>query len=159
VGEAKRRRALEYGIKQEVLEKDSADALVGSVLQNIADILGSVIFLKEQGDDLLNWPLDSIIGQTLEITKVRECPFVKDIRGKRLQRPHWEFLITDAFLVAAYIVDAMKRGLLFPGPIKPPERAADVARKWFKTALPIAGGWKAVVPMVMASAPRYTRPN
>ncbi len=118
MGEAKRRKALEFGITQQTFPKDSADALVGSVLQNIADILNCGIFLKEPGDDLLDWPLNSIIGQTLEITKVRECPFVRDIREKPLPRLHWEFLITDAFLCRCYAVDAMSRSLPFLGPNK-----------------------------------------
>jgi hypothetical protein len=46
MGEAKRRKALEFGISQQFFPKDSADALVGSILQNIADILDCTIFLK-----------------------------------------------------------------------------------------------------------------
>jgi hypothetical protein len=156
MGEAERRKTLVYGIRQEVPKKDSAEALVGSVLQNIADILGSAIFLKGPGDDLLDWQLDSIIGQTLEITKVRECPFIKDIREKPLPRLHWEFLITDAFLFGAYVVDAMKRGLPFPGPINPPECFPEHVRKWFQTALPKPGGWKGVIPTIDAALASQT---
>jgi hypothetical protein len=145
MGEAKRRKALEFGITQQTFPKDSADQLTASVLQNIADILDCGIFLKEPGDDLLDWPIDSIIGHTTEITKARECPFIKDIREKLFPRIHWEFLITDAFLCGAYVVDAMARGLPFPGPINPPESVPDHAREWFKTAPPIPGGSKGVI--------------
>ncbi|PNE10335.1 MAG: hypothetical protein CR217_14915 [Beijerinckiaceae bacterium] len=102
MGEAKRRKALEYGITQQTFLENSADQLVTSVLQNIADILDCAIFLKEPDDGLLDWPIDSVIGQTTEITKTRECPFIKDIREKPVPRIHWEFLITDAFLCGAY---------------------------------------------------------
>jgi hypothetical protein len=163
MGEAKRRKALEYEITQQTFPKDSADQLMASVLQNIADILDCAIFLKEPGDDLLDWPTDSIIGHTTEITKARECPFIKDIREKPLPRPHWEFLISDAFLCGAHTVDAMMRGLSFPGPINPPESIPDHARKWFKTAPPIRGGWKGVIPTntaVMATlTPKDMRAN
>jgi hypothetical protein len=33
-----------------------------------------------------------------------------------------------------------------PGPINPPESVPDHAREWFKTAPPIQGGWKGVIP-------------
>jgi hypothetical protein len=79
MGETKRRKALEFAIAQQNFPKDSAQELVGSVLQNIAVILDCA---KEPGDGLLDWPTDSIIGQATEITKVRECPLVKVIREK-----------------------------------------------------------------------------
>jgi hypothetical protein len=87
MGETKRRKALEFAIAQQNFPKDSAEELVGSVLQNIAVILDCAIFLKEPGDGLLDWPTDSIIGQATEITKVRECPLVKVIREKPFQGP------------------------------------------------------------------------
>lgn len=141
-------RPSKYGITQQTFPKDSADQLVASILQNIANILNCAIFLKEPGDDLLDWPADSIIGQTAnaEIIKVRECPFIKDIREKIFPRPHWEFLITDVFLQGCYATDTMKRGLTFPGPINPPESVPEHIRKWFKTTSPIPGGWKGVIP-------------
>ena len=77
MGEAKRRKALEFGITQQTFPKDSADQLTASVLQNIANILDCGIFLKEPGDDLLNWPVDSIIGHTTEITKARDAHLSK----------------------------------------------------------------------------------
>jgi hypothetical protein len=163
MGEAKRRKALEFGITQQTFQRDSAEELVGSVLQNIADILGCAVFLKEPDDGLLDWAADSIIGQTTEITKARECPFTKDIREKISPRLHWEFLISDAFLCSAYAIDASMRGLPIPGPNNPPESIPAHDRKWFKTAPPIPGGWKGVIPTniaVMATlTPKDMRPN
>jgi hypothetical protein len=161
MGEANRRKALEYGITKQIFPKDSAEALVGSVLQNIADILDCAIFLKEAGDDLLDWPNNSIIGQTTKITNVQECPLVKDIREKPFQRI-WEFLITDALLQGCYAVDAMARGLQFPGPINPPESIKNHVRKWFQTAPPTPGAWKGVIPTSTALAtmpPKGMQPN
>jgi hypothetical protein len=147
MGEAKRRAAREYALAQETFPPDSAAALTASVLQNIADKLECAIFIKEPDDQLLDsWPLGAIIGQTTSISRLRECPFVKDIREKLLPQRHWEFLITEKFLHGAYAVDAMKRGLDFPGPIDPPEDIADHVRRWFTTNPPFEGGWKAVVP-------------
>ena len=121
--------------------------------RTLANKLECTIFLKEQDDGLLDsWPLGSIIGQTTDISEVRKCPFVKDVREKLFPQRHWEFLITEKFLHGAYAVDAMKRGLDFPGPIDPPEAIADHVRRWFTTNPPFEGGWKAIVPTLFSAA-------
>jgi hypothetical protein len=152
MGEANR-RSKEFQIRRQEFEKDSAGALVGSVLQNIAEILECVLCVKEPGDDLLDWPLDAIVGKTFEITKARECPFISDIREKLFPRIHWEFLISSKFLTVVYCVDAMKRGLSFPGPIDP-DRVAEYAARLLKIG---PDGFKAVVPSYWATS--NERPN
>jgi hypothetical protein len=142
MGEAKRRKAFEGRLWREPLPGNDAAALIGSVLGNLADLLDCMVLLKEAEDGLLDWPIASIIGQTLNPDKARGCPFVEEIRKSP---GGWEFLIDDKFLVAAYTTDAMKRGLSYPGPIEPlsfPDRL----RQWFSSGLTAKDGWKAVLP-------------
>jgi hypothetical protein len=46
MGEAKRRKAFEGRLWCELLPGNDASGLIGSVLQNLADLLDSVVFLK-----------------------------------------------------------------------------------------------------------------
>ncbi|MGB8898973.1 MAG: hypothetical protein WCC90_06900, partial [Methylocella sp.] len=75
------REALEFEVARQVCEKDSAEDLAFSSLRFISDLLDCAISLTAQGDELLDWPLDSIVGVALEdATKCRECPFVLEVR-------------------------------------------------------------------------------
>jgi hypothetical protein len=169
MGEAKRRKAIELGIElgiaRDVIPGNGADALVGSVLKNIADILGCMIFLKEAGEDLLDWPIGSIVGKTTDTMKVRQCPVTIEIRERLLPRLRWEFLITDKILTITYEVDAEKHGIAYPGPIDPPESFPEHVRKWFVAPdqRPPAGGWKGVIPSnmvaIVRSHPHGAKPN
>jgi hypothetical protein len=151
MGEARRKRsASAWAIVMEQTPGNDANALIGSVLQNLADRLNCGIFLKEVDDDLLDWPLGSIVGSTPDIATVPKCPFIKDIREK-LGFPFWEFLFSDQFLVGCYCADAQARGLPFPGPIVPDKFPA-AARKWFAAPRPEKYEWIGVLPTKMALA-------
>jgi hypothetical protein len=56
MGEAKRRKAFEGRLWRELLPGNDAAALIGSVLQNLVDLLDCMVFLKEAQDGLLDWP-------------------------------------------------------------------------------------------------------
>ncbi len=142
MGESKRRKARVYDLREIPLSgDDGAQMLIGSVLANLAQALDAAICLKEPGDGLLAWPLDSIVGQTTRLESARECPVEFDIRATPTGA--WEFLIPEKLLVSAYCIDAQKRGIAFPGPIQPDE-FLDRVRGFFRTSN--SRGWVTVLP-------------
>ena len=82
MGEAKRRKALEYGITQQNLPPSISPTNSRRRFSKISPTFWTAQSSPAAGDDLLIWPFNSIIGHTTEITKVRECPFIKEIREK-----------------------------------------------------------------------------
>jgi hypothetical protein len=65
MGEAKRRHGsgVTWGLAP--LPGDAnGSALVKRTLASLAEMLNSVILLKEEADDLGDWPVGAIIGQT-----------------------------------------------------------------------------------------------
>ncbi len=146
-------KGLNFWLVTEPATEDMGGTIIGAVLQNLADKLGDAIFLKEDGDDLLDWPIGAIIGSAHNLAGVRECPVPLEAKERLLPVRRWEFLIPDKLLICTYCVDAELRGLEYPGPIPPDDFPARV-REWFAAPRPDIplGGWKSVISAKMRIA-------
>jgi len=123
------------------LPDNSARSLLGSTLSTLADLLDAHLFLKSPSDDLMDWPVGSIVGGTCRIEAARFCPLISDIREGR-SPPYWEFHVPDDLLVGCYWAQLEVRGLAVPGPIDPADFLASV-RRFFQED---PRGWTSVIP-------------
>jgi hypothetical protein len=123
------------------LPDNGARSLLGSVLSKLADSLDAQLFLKVPGDDLMEWPVGSIIGGTCRIEAARSCRAIVDVR-EGPSPPYWEFHVRDELLIACYCAEVVVRGLAVPGPIHPTD-FPDYVRRFFQED---PRGWTSVIP-------------
>jgi hypothetical protein len=64
-------------------------SIVYCVLTIIANTLDAQLFIKEPGDDLLEWPVNSFIGATPYIETACRCPGIVDIKRRPPPNDHF----------------------------------------------------------------------
>jgi hypothetical protein len=118
-------------------------SIVYCVLTIIANTLDAQLFIKEPGDDLLEWPVNSFIGATPYIETACRCPGIVDIKRRPPPNDHFEFVVPNLPLIAAYCLVAESQNLPFPNPVHPkdfPLLAREVMREQN------TDGWCSIIP-------------
>lgn len=145
MGEQKR-RAASVEAKLLKLDRQSTDPTVGAqrALATLANFFDAFIFIKEDGDDLANWPTGAIIGSGRgERGAIAAREWFTDFR--RVSEQKFEFVIPDRMIVATSVVELFVNG--HPVPTSEPGAYAAEVMKTVRAFLRLpGGGWRAVGP-------------
>ena len=121
----------------------SGSSSIKRMLASLAEMLNSVILLKEDGDGLGDWPVGSILGQTGRPDQARAFHGIGEMRPATTTPCRtWQFLIPDPAIVGVYVGEAILHGIDPPGPIPLTEVMAHVRA----ALVDPDGGWRAVAP-------------